>query len=419
MNKNRVKYEKKDTAPDQGALAIAIKNVTRSFEEMKQLGEDREKELKGLGRNIGEIDTRVAGFDLKMNELMQDIVELKRAATLVQTPTGMLSPEDQAVKAAILGYVRRGDNGHDVDTKSLSSLAAPDGGYFVTADQNGRIVTRIREHSPLRQYANVQTITTGELEGVIDRDEADAGWTSEMAPRGDTGTPRVGKWKIPVHEMYANPKATQTLLDDAGIDVEMWLQNKIADRMARLEQYAFVLGNGAGKPKGFANYFGTSVVTADETRAFGKVQKMKTGGAGFKAAPDGGDVFIDLAMEMRPEYMTNAVWGMNRRTLAAVMKIKDSNGAYIWQPDFTKGAAGTILGAPVERGFDHMDAVGNGNYPVVLADFNEAYQIVDRQGVRILRDNLTAKPFVQFYTTRRVGGDVVNTDAIKVIQTSA
>lgn len=418
MNKLRTPYERKNGSPEAvpAALASAIKQVTQSFEEVKQLQEDREKELKGLGNNVKEIDQRTAGFEQKMNALLDEIADLKRAASVVNTKDGQLSAEDLELKKAIISYVR-----HGVEEKTLNSLSAPDGGYFVHTDTSGRIVTRIRDRSPLRQYANIQTISTGDLEGLIDRDESEAGWTSEMATRtGNDGTPRIGKWKIPVHEMFAEPKATQTLLDDNAHDVESWLSNKIADRFARLEQYAFVLGNGEGKPKGFMSYAAAATTDDDNTRAAGKLQYVKTGAAAaFKAAPDGGDVFIDAAMEMRPEYMANAVWAMNRRTLAAVMKMKDSNGHYIWQPDFTKGASGTIVGVPVERGFDFMAGLGAGNFPVALANFGEAYQIVDRQGIRVLRDNLTLKGFVKFYATRRVGGDVINYDALKLIKCEA
>lgn len=418
MNKLRTPYERKNGSPEAvpAALASAIKQVTQSFEEVKQLQEDREKELKGLGNNVKEIDQRTAGLEQKMNALLDEIADLKRAASVVNTKDGQLSAEELELKKAIISYVR-----HGVEEKTLNSLSAPDGGYFVTTDTSGRIVTRIRDRSPLRQYANVQTISGGDLEGMYDRDEVDAGWTSEMATRsGNDGTSRIGKWKIPVHEMFSEPKATQTLLDDSATDVESWLSNKIADRFARLEQYAFVLGNGEGKPKGFMSYASAATTDDDNTRAAGKLQYVKTGAAAaFKAAPDGGDVFIDTAMEMRPEYVAGAVWAMNRRTLAAVMKLKNNEGDYIWQPDFSKGASGTIVGIPVERGFDFMAGLGAGAFPIALANFGEAYQIVDRQGIRVLRDNLTLKGFVKFYATRRVGGDVINYDAIKLIKCEA
>jgi len=417
ISRKNAHFERKNTpvpsAPD--VLVQAIKGVEKSFEEIKQLNEDREKEVKGLGSNLKTIDERTQSYEQKMSALMDEIVELKRAQTLIATPAGQLSAEDREVKNAMIGYVRNGSK-----QKSLSSLASPDGGYFVHTDTTGRIVTRIRDRSPLRQYANIQVISTSDLEGLLDRDEADAGWTGEASPRSNTGTPRVGKWKIPVHEMYAQPTATQTLLDDAATDVETWLQNKIADRMARLEQYGFVLGDGNSKPKGFMSYAAAATTQDDNARAAGKLQYVKTGAAAdFKAAPNGGDVFIETSMEMRPEYATGAVWAMNRRTLAAVMKLKDGDGNYLWTPDFTKGASGLLVGIAVDRSFDHMPDVGAGTFPVALGNFNEAYQIVDRQGIRIIRDNLTEKPFVKFYTTRRVGGDVVNFDALKLIKCAA
>lgn len=289
----------------------------------------------------------------------------------------------------------------------------PEGGYFVTPDMNGRIVKKVYESSPMRQYAAVQTITTDALEGLDDLDEAGAGWIGETTSPSETTTPGVEKWRIPVHEMYAEPKVSQKLLDDAAIPVEQFLADKVSRKFSRLEATAFVTGDGNLKPRGICDY--DTAATADDSRAWGVIEHIATGQSGDFASSDPGDVLIDALFALKDQYAANAVWAMRRSVEAAVRKLQDGQGNYLWQPDFTVKTGRSILGAPVAI-FQDMPALAGDSLSIAIADWMEAYQIVDRQGITVLRDPYTSKPWVKFYSRKRVGGAVINFEAIKFVK---
>jgi HK97 family phage major capsid protein len=234
----------------------------------------------------------------------------------------------------------------------------------------------------------------------------------ETGARSATTTPQFGQWRIPVHELSAMPKATQKLLDDASIDIEAWLANKVADRFARAEATAFVTGDGTNKPRGFLTY-------ASGTTLPGTLERFDTGVNGaFAAAPSGGDVLISALYGLKAQYRANATWFMNRTTLTLLRKLKDSNGAYLWAPGIGVGQPSTVLGYPLAS-FEDMPDPATDSLSIAVGDMAAAYQIVERTGIRVLRDPFTAKPHVLFYTTKRVGGDVVNFEALKLIEFTA
>lgn len=318
-------------------------------------------------------------------------------------------------KTALHNYIRRNNAGSDIEEiKALSAGSDPDGGYWVTPDISGRITQLVYETSPIRQVANVVTIGTDTLEGVAHVGEAGAGWVTETGARAETDSPTLEQYSIPVHELYAEPRATQRLLDDAMFNVDEWLAQKIAERLARLENAAFVTGNGSGKPKGFLTYAAGTPSAAD----FDVIEQINSGAAGAFASSNPGDKLVDLVFSLKAQYRENAVFMMKRSTLAAVRKLKDGDGNYLWTPDFQMKQGGTLLGFDVVEAEDMPDIAAD-SLSIAFGDFNAGYQIVDRQGVRILRDNLTAKPYVKFYTTKRVGGAVTNFDAIKLMKFSA
>lgn len=315
-----------------------------------------------------------------------------------------------AYKAAFRRLMQKGEQllGAD-EMKALSVGSDPDGGYVVTPDTSGRIVQRVFETSPMRAYASVQVISTDALEGLFDLDEAAASWVAETAARPETATPKLGQWRIPVHELSAFPFATQKLLDDASINMEAWLADKVADKFARSESAAFVTGDGAGKPRGFLTY-------AAGTTLPGTVEQVPTGVSGaFAAAPNGGDVLIDALYGLKAQYRANATWFMNRATTKLTRKLKDQDGAYLWSPGIAAGQPASLLGYPVAA-FEDMPDPAASSLSIAVGDMRAAYQIVDRLGIRVLRDPFTSKPFVGFYSTKRVGGDVVNFEALKIVR---
>lgn len=318
-------------------------------------------------------------------------------------------------KSALRSYLRKNNAGGGVDEiKALSAGSDPDGGYTVTPDLSGRIAQLVRETSPMRQVASVITIGTDALEGIHDLNEATSGWVGETEARPETAAPKIGEYRIPVHEQYAEPRATQKLLDDSLFNVEEWLAAKIAERLARMENESFVTGNGVKKPRGFLTYAAGS----PSASSFSVIEQVLSGGAGTFADENPGDALISLVYALKSAYREKAVFMMKRSTLAEVRKLKDGNDNYIWQPDFQMKQGGTLLGFNVVEAEDMPD-IASGSLSIAFGDFGAGYQIVDRQGIRILRDSFTAKPYVKFYTTKRVGGDVVNFEALKLMKFSA
>ena len=285
--------------------------------------------------------------------------------------------------------------------KALSVGVDPDGGYTVTPAMSSGITTKLYESDPIRQLARIESITTDAWEELVDWDQANYGWETETAAGAETGTPQLKKKRIPVHILYAKPRATQQLLEDSGISIESWLSNKVSDRFARAEGAAFVSGDGIGKPRGF-------LTNADGT-SYGQVERVNMGAAAALTA----DGFIEIKYSLQEQYLNRGTWLMNRTAVRDAMLLKDGTGNYIWKPGLQTDPSASILSLPV-RMSTSMPAVAAGALSVALADWGEAYVIVDRLGITVQRDPYTVKPFVEFYTRKRVGGDLINYDAIKI-----
>lgn len=308
-----------------------------------------------------------------------------------------------AYKDAFEAFFRKDEKFLTVEeSKALSVGIDPDGGYTVTPATSSRIITRLFEADPIRQLATTETITTGALEWMVDWDQAGYGWEGETVTESETTTPQWFKKRIPVHTLYAKPRATMTLLEDSGINIENWLADKVSSRFLRGEGSAFVTGDGVNQPRGFESY--------DDGVNYGQVEQVAMGNATTLTA----DGFIDVKYSLIEDYLTRGTWLMNRLTVADAMQLKDGNGQYIWKPGLADDPAGsTILGLPV-RMSTTMPVVAANALSVAIADWREAYAVVDRMGVTVQRDPFTAKPFVEFYTRKRVGGDVTNFQAIKL-----
>lgn len=302
------------------------------------------------------------------------------------------------------------------EVKAMSVGSDPDGGYLVTPDMGGRIVTKVFETSNIRQIAAVTTISTDELQGVEDLNEADAGWVGETDARTDTTTPQIGRWSIPVHELYAQPKATQKLLDDASVNVEQWLADKVSDKIARVENDAFVNGNGAQKPRGFADY--PTLVDDGSGVAWGSIGHVVSGANGAFATTKSADAIFDLIGTVKDAYLGGSRFVTKRKVITAMRKFKDAQDQYLWQPSLTEGNPESFAGYPISRAEDIPD-LATGSLSLWFGNFSIAYQIVDRIGIRVLRDPYTDKPYVKFYTTRRTGGGMVNYEAIKAMKFAA
>lgn len=421
----------------------AVEGVNTAFAEYKTANDERLKQIEAKGAVDPVTEEKLAKIDADMARMQEvtdkAVLDIKKASRVITDENGQVV--DMEAKAAqfsrsvaaaldqkgfksdasaleiyngaLAGYMRKGmDALSEIERKALSVGGDPQGGYVVNPDMSGQVVTQVFETSPMRAYASIQAISTNSLEGMFDLNEADAGWVGETGARTETNTPNLGKWSIPVHELYANPRATQKILDDAEINMESWLATKVADKFARTEAVAFITGDGVEKPRGFLDY-------ADGTTLPGTIEQFDTGVNGaFAAAPNGGDVLIDALYGLKAQYRANATWFMNRGTTKLTRKLKDSDGSYLWSPGIAAGQPASLMGYPIAA-FEDMPDPATGSLSLAVGDMRAAYQIVDRIGIRTLRDPFSAKPYVQFYTTKRVGGDVVNFEAIKLVKFSS
>ncbi len=422
----------------------------KAWDEHKKTTDELIK-AKADGKAVGDLEAKLATLGAEMDKMSDLKSQFEEVMTKLQRPGS--GAEDKDVTAEVKGFnaMIRADfqskgksapaaldtagyseyksaffklaAGVTIDSlssderKALSAGSDPDGGYMLPHSTVGRMVAKIYEQSTMRQLANVQTISTDKLEGIIDNNEADAGWVSELGTRSDTTTPTLGKYEIQAHEMYAMPKVSQKLIDDAATNVEAWLAGKVADKFARVEGAAFTTGNGVGKPRGLFAY--TTAATADDTRAWGTFEHVKTGTNGAFNTTTKSDPLFDLIGAFKDQYLQNASFLMRREMRTAIRKLKGATSdLYLWEPGLAVGTPDRLLGYSVKID-QYVPAMATDSLSLALGDFREAYTIVDRIGVRTLRDPFTAKPYIVFYSTKRTGGGAVNFEAVKFLKLSA
>jgi HK97 family phage major capsid protein len=298
-----------------------------------------------------------------------------------------------------------------LEAKGLSEGVASAGGYVAPAELERQILRRLQATSPMRDICQVRTIGAGTFRKPVSTAGLAASWVAETAVRPETAAPTLDVIDFPAGELYASPAATQALLDDAYVNIDEWLAEEVQDAFAAQETAAFVAGDGVNKPKGLLAY----TAAADATATWGQVGYLATGVAGAWPASNPTDKLIDLIYAAKTQYRQNGRFVMNRRTVSAVRKFKDAQGNYIWNAALQPGQSASLLGYPVTEIEAMPDVAANG-LAIAFGDFEKGYLIVDRAGVRVLRDPYSAKPHVLFYTTKRVGGGVQNFDAIKLLK---
>jgi HK97 family phage major capsid protein len=406
-----------------------IDQLGRDYNELKQTVAVKAKEAAEgavdplITAKLKDINEAITQKEIARDKVISDLRSRLDVMAFADAGAGKgdVAPAVREYKQALGHYLRKGDEAGlaALEAKAMSVGSDPDGGYTVEADRTGRIITRIYETSPMRQHASVVTISTDRLEGLRDSDEAAASWVGETGTRSDSNTPQLNKWAIQVHEIYAKPKVTQKLLDDSAVDIEAWLGAKVADQFARSQNTAFVTGTGVGRPRGFASY--ATAATADASRTWGEFEHVATGANGsFGTDPAGIEKLIAVKHKLNPAYLAGSGWFMNRTTLAEVRTLTDAStaGGFVFVPDFSGEAAGSILGYPVHLMEDMVAYTTTGALAVAFGNMRETYTIVDRLGIRVLRDPYSSKPYVEFYTTARVGGDVLNFNALKFVKFS-
>ncbi|MBX9759142.1 MAG: phage major capsid protein [Beijerinckiaceae bacterium] len=319
-------------------------------------------------------------------------------------------------KGAFRSYMRSGDSAglKAMEEKAMSAGSGPDGGFLVPQPAEREILQRLANISPIRAIASVREISTATFRKAFPVGAPVAGWAGEADPRAQTTSPQLADMSFPAMELFAMPAATQTLLDDAAVDVEQWLAEEIDTVFAEQEGSAFVTGDGVNKPTGFLSY----PVSTHAAWSWGKLGYTATGAAGAFAASNPSDQIIDLIYALRAGYRQNARFVMNRKTQSAIRKLKSSGGDYLWQPPASAGQDASLMGFPLTEA-ENMPDIGADARAIAFGDFRRGYLVVDRLGVRVLRDPYSAKPYVLFYTTKRVGGGVQDFDAIKLMKFGA
>ena len=371
-----------------------------TFEAYKRSNDERLREIETRGQVDPLADERLARIDRRLEALSLKAARPELGENDIQTEA--LTERGKAWQR----YIRVGDESGlgRFDTKSLSEGTPDQGGYVAPPELDLLIEARLNQASPMRQIATVRQTSSGTFSKPVGLGVG-AQWAAETAARPETVTNGLSLLQFPAGELYAMPAATQVLLEDAFSDVDQWLADEVESAFAAQESAAFITGDGVSKPKGLLS----NTIVDDAGHAWGDIGSV----AGDFTATDPVDQLIDLIYAPSSQFRTNGRFVMNRRTLSAVRKLKDGDGAHIWQPG-QGGDASTVLGYPVTE-IEDMPDIGAGTAAIAFGDFRRGYLIVDRQGARVLRDPYSAKPFVLFYTTKRVGGGVQNFDAIKVM----
>ncbi|CAN5255875.1 phage major capsid protein [soil metagenome] len=402
------------TASGSPEARAAMHEMMAAFEAFKGANDARLDEIERkssadtlLEEKVARIDQAVGAAQARLDRVMS---ENRRPGLSVgglgSTAVPVTPPEAKSVWD---GYVRAGQN-HGLELKGLSS-ASNSAGYVVPPETERAIERRLMAGSPMREICTVRTVGSGVYRKPVSTAGVTAGWVAETAARPETDPATLALLEFPAADLYASPAATQSLLDDALINLDEWLAGEVEDAFAAQETQAFVNGDGTNKPKGFLSY----PIVADAGQAWGQIGYVASGAAGAFGGTAAADKLIDLIYAPKAQFRPNGRFVMNRRTVSAIRKFKDADGAYIWSPATRPGETASLLGYPITE-IETMPDIAANSTSIAFGDFQRGYLIVDRAGVRVLRDPYSAKPYVLFYTTKRVGGGVQNFDALKVMK---
>ncbi|RYE11189.1 MAG: phage major capsid protein [Hyphomicrobiales bacterium] len=378
-----------------------------AFEEFKRTNDGRLKELEKRGSADVLTEEKVERLNSALDNAKAaiDRANVERARPRLD---GARADAGDEYKEAFAAYVKRGEE------KALRTGSNPDGGYLVPSETDEEISKLMAALSPIRAIASVRQVSTSVYKKPVTTTGPAVGWVAETAARPETNSQIIDALSFPTAELYAMPAATTAFLDDAAVDVGQWIAEEVNAAFAQQEGIAFVSGNGTNKPKGFL----AETTVAESAWEWGKLGYVATGTSGALPASNGSDVLVDLVYALKAGYRQNASWVMNRKTQGVLRKLKDSGGNYLWQPAATADGKATLMGFDLVEA-EAMPDVAAASLSIAFGDFKRGYLVVDRQGVNVLRDPYSAKPYVLFYTTKRVGGGVQNYDAIKLLKFAA
>jgi HK97 family phage major capsid protein len=405
-----------DGRPAAREVRDALDEFLGAFESFKEANDERLDEIeKKLTADVL-TEEKVDRINRALDRQKKTVDEL--ALALARPEIGgearpRLDPARREHKRAFDLYVRKGE-AHELrslEAKALSAQSDPDGGYLVPAETERMIDRIVSDASPIRAIAGIRQISGASYKKPFTTQGPAAGWVGETEVRAETAGPQLSEIEFPAMELYAMPAATSTLLDDGAIDIDQWLAEEVQTTFAEQEGAAFVNGDGIRRPRGFLSYG----KVANASWVHGKLGYLVTGNAGAFPASNASDVLIDLIYAVKAGYRANARFVMNRATQSVIRKFKDAEGNYLWQPGIAAGAPPTLLNYPVTESED-MPSIASDATALAFGDFKRGYLIVDRIGVRVLRDPYSSKPYVLFYTTKRVGGGVQNFEALKLLK---
>ncbi|MCJ8309710.1 MAG: phage major capsid protein [Hyphomicrobiales bacterium] len=400
--------------PNSPEITTAFDDFMKAFDSFKQANDER----------LTQLETRM-GADVvtedKVNRINDAIDQQKRQLDHLilkaQRPSlgGDRLPTSQQLehKAAFETYLRSGDEQamRALEGKAMSVGSDADGGYLVPEELSNEIGRRLTALSPIRSLATVRRVSGSVFKKPFAETGPAVGWVGETDARPETDSPTLAELSFPAMELYAMPAATTALLEDAAVDLESWIAEEVEAAFAEQEGTAFVDGNGNNKPSGFLR--ASTVIEANWS--WGKLGFVPTGASGAFDATNGADVLVDVIYALKAGYRQNAHFVMNRKTQAALRKLKDNDGNYLWQAPASADAKAVLMGFAVVEAEDMPD-MSNNSLSIAFGDFRRGYLVVDRTGVNVLRDPYTNKPYVMFYTTKRVGGGIQDYDAIKLIK---
>ncbi len=353
-----------------------------------------------------EIEQKLEQVETRMTKLERKSLTAARPHLAAADDAG--APHQKALNA----YLRNGDDdalrGLELEGKAMSTAVNSDGGYLVDPQTAETIKSVLQSSGSIRAIASVVSVEATSFDVLIDHSDVGAGWATEAGPQGETGTASIDRISIPLHELSALPKASQRLLDDSAFDIESWLAGRIADKFARAESAAFINGDGVDKPTGML----THTAVDNDFWTWGELGYVATGEAG---GVGDGDAVIDLVYALGAQYRAKASFVLNSKTAGMIRKMKDGDGRFLWSDGLAAGEPARLLGYPVVICEDMPDP-GTDSYSVAFGDFTAGYTIAERPDLRVLRDPFSAKPHVLFYATKRVGGDVSDFAAIKLLK---
>lgn len=365
---------------------------------------------------IDQHNSRLGTVEAAVNTLFAD------GAARALFGQGPALPEDPDYTGQFQDYVRSGAEGSLRKLNSegyranihaaLSVGTASEGGYLAPTEWDRQVRKKQLEISPMRRICSVVTTSVAAFSTVWHDGAWGSGWVGETAARPATTSPGFSSLEFASGEIYANVPITQRLLDDSNIEMDSWITDEIGSEFNRQEGIAFISGNGTNKPFGLLTYITGGA--ADGRHPGGNLSIVNSGAA----AAVTGDGLVDFAYSLPASYRQGAAWLMSSSTAASVAKLKDNEGNYLWREGLVAGQPATLLGYPVEID-EGMPTVAADALPIAFGNFQRGYLINDRLGTRILRDPYTNKPYVNFYATKRVGGGLLDPNAIRLLKIAA